>query len=152
MACLKISLQLGYPIVFSRQNDWGLRALDSLWTACALWQNGRCRRVPSSSRLGVHPLPFNTESLQGSSFSLEEELPDPDHSVEPLLQDLRPGFLSPGQQRQRQVWDEEGPPPLPAVAVWEEHHEERQGDRPLTSQALSGGWWYIVKMVMMGEM
>lgn len=48
----------------------------------------------------VDTVPFNcnTESLQGSSFSVEEELPDPDHPLEPLLQILWPGHVSACQQ------------------------------------------------------
>lgn len=44
------------------------------------------------------PFNYNTESLQGSSFSVEEELPDPDYPLESLLQILRPGHLSACQQ------------------------------------------------------
>lgn len=74
------------------------------------------------------PFNCNTESLQGSSFSLEEELSDPDHPLEPLLQKLRPGHLCARQQRQQQMWDEEGPTPVSAATVREERDEECQGD------------------------
>lgn len=43
----------------------------------------------------------NTESLQGSSFSLEEELPGPDHCLEPMFQNLWLGALSTRQQQQQ---------------------------------------------------
>lgn len=43
----------------------------------------------------------NTESLQGSSFSLEEELPGPDHRLESVFQNLRLGPLGARQQRQQ---------------------------------------------------
>ena len=66
------------------------------------------------------PFNCNTESLQGSSFSLEEELSGPDHPLESLLQDLWPGNLCAREQRQQQMWDEEGPSPVPAATMWEE--------------------------------
>lgn len=59
----------------------------------------------------------NTESLQGSSFSLEEELPGPDHTLEPMLQELWFGHLCEGPQQQQQVWDEEGAAAVPAAAL-----------------------------------
>lgn len=57
------------------------------------------RMILICALLDTVPFNCNTERLQGSSFSLEEELPNPDHPLESLFQDLRPGHLCTRQQR-----------------------------------------------------
>lgn len=73
----------------------------------------------------------NTESLQGSSFSLEEELSSPENPLESLLENLRPRHFCTRQQRQQQMWNEEGPPPVPAATVWQKRYQKCQGDKPV---------------------
>lgn len=90
----------------------------------------------------------NTESLQGSSFSLEEELPGPDHRLEPVFQNLRLGPLRTRQQRQQQMWDEEGTAPVPAAAMWGEHHQERQGNKPVKLFSLRNWVFYFSNTVL----